>query len=123
MRQNRFASHTHNHACQKKKTRKTRRCYTLEWTVVSLLNEPSLERVREHKLLTSQASILKKETRASSLPEKGNYAARAFQRIHRTISRSVVGHEVIQRKIEFAKFISGTTVGAANTVQLKLWQF
>lgn len=58
--------------------------------MVSLLNEPSLERVREHKLLTSQASILKKETRASSLPEKGNYAARAFQRTHTGPSRGVL---------------------------------
>lgn len=72
---------------KKKRHETIRRRYTLEWTVVSLLKEPSLERVREHKLLTSQASILKKETRASSLPEKGNYAACAFQRTHTGPSR------------------------------------
>jgi hypothetical protein len=81
--------------CQKerKKQDKTTR-YALEWTVVSLLNEPSLERVREHKLLTSQASILKKETRAIAVCQKRGITPRArfSEHTHGTISWSVVGH-------------------------------
>jgi hypothetical protein len=69
-------SHVYVHT-QRQKPHETKRRYALEWTVVSLLNEPSLERVREHKLLTSQASILKKETRARALCQKRGITRRA----------------------------------------------